>query len=135
MNSAFFPWKDEYATGIEVIDNQHKKLIELIDRLYSSFMQRSEKEHMQHILKEVLDYANYHFDTEAELMRKHNYPKTSEHISIHDAFVATAIEFRHKHRYGGVVTSSLMNFLRTWLNDHILRADRDYIPYIKNESV
>ncbi|MBN2612300.1 MAG: hemerythrin family protein [Bacteroidales bacterium] len=134
MNSVFFPWKEEYATGIDVIDSQHKRLIELIDKLYNTFMQRSEKEHMQQILKEILDYASYHFDTEATLMRKYNFPKTIEHTAMHDAFAATAIEFRHKHRHGGVITSSLMNFLRTWLNDHILKADREYIPYIKKEG-
>ncbi len=133
MSNLFFAWKEEYATGIEVIDSQHKKLVNLIDKLYVTFMEQTERENLDSILQEVLDYAHYHFDTEASLMRKHNFPGIKEHIAQHDAFESKAIEVRHKHRHGGTVTSTLMNFLRNWLNDHILKADREYIPYIKNQ--
>ena len=133
MSTTFFSWKEEYATGIDVIDFQHKKLVNLINRLYVTFMEQTEGEHLDSILQEVLDYAHYHFDTEASLMRKSNFPGMKEHIAQHDTFESKAIEVRHKFRHGGKVTSTLMNFLRNWLNDHILRADREYIPYIKNQ--
>jgi hemerythrin-like metal-binding protein len=133
MNTDFFPWKNEYGLGIEEIDNQHRKLIALINKLYEAFIKRSEKENMNTFLKEMLDYARYHFETEEKYFQKIDYPKASEHIKLHNDFEAKAIEFRHRFRLGDTITSTLMKFLRDWLKYHILKSDREYAEFLKSK--
>ncbi|NJK87318.1 MAG: hemerythrin family protein [Bacteroidales bacterium] len=116
--------------GVEVIDKQHKKLFDLINILYHSFMNKTSDEKLNDVLKELLEYTKYHFEAEEKMLMEHGYPQLKEHISTHEAFVGKVIEFRHSHRKGGSITMTVMNFLRKWLSDHILEADRDYIKYI-----
>jgi hemerythrin len=131
MQKNFFPWKDNYSLGIEEIDNQHKKLFLLINQLYTSFIEKKSDEVLNEILKELLDYARYHFDTEEKFLNEINYPKIKEHTAIHEDFTSKAVEFRHSFRKGSIITSSVMNFLRKWVSDHILIADRDYMNHLK----
>jgi hemerythrin len=130
----FFIWKESYNLGIEEIDHQHRVLVNLINRLYESFMKREEKENMHNILKEMLDYAHYHFETEEKLFQQIAFPIAAEHIKLHNDFEARTIEFRHRFRQGNTITSMLMKFLRDWLTSHILKADREYADFIKSES-
>lgn len=125
----FFPWKNDYCLGNEIIDDQHKKLFQLINGLYTSFIDKSSDEKLKEILKELLDYARYHFETEENFLKEISYPKLEEHLALHEAFTSKALEFRHSYRKGGIITSTVMNFLRKWLSEHILNADRDYMNF------
>lgn len=129
METAFFPWKDEYNLNIEEIDRQHKKLVSLINDLYNAFFAHTEDQSLHSILNDLLEYTNYHFDSEEKYMEKINYPERESHILLHDTFKEKTIEFRHASRHGKKITSSVTNFLRSWLSDHILKVDRQYAQF------
>ena len=70
----YLTWKDSYSVGIESIDNDHKKLIHLINNLQTSIDYKTDKQFEKQTLDEVIDYTHYHFSREEELMKKHGYP-------------------------------------------------------------
>jgi hemerythrin len=65
-------WEDKYATGIEVIDTQHKKLIDITNELYRACLSRSQT--LDAVFKEsmgrMVEYVRYHFTAEQELLQR-----------------------------------------------------------------
>ena len=135
----FFVWKPVYAVGIDKIDEQHKKLVEIINDFYSAFVENKAKEKLGEILDLLLDYTQYHFSTEEQLFLQSNYKDTIEHIEQHKKFVVTIKEFINEYKAGsGLITFKLMNFLRVWLTNHIMQEDHKYsehlVAYIEKEQ-
>ena len=59
-----FPWNPQLETGIAIIDDQHRNLVILLNKLGQQYVQGVSKQAIEHILKELSDYADYHFQTE-----------------------------------------------------------------------
>ena len=66
-----FPWNENFSTGIAVIDEQHRKLIELLNVLVSHLTFQSEAPEVDKIIKELKDYVAVHFATEEAIRHKH----------------------------------------------------------------
>ena len=125
-------WDSSYSIGVKVIDEQHKKLIDIINKLYSGFLNAEANKILGDILQEVYDYTKFHFDFEENLLTKNQYPKLKEHIEEHEKFVGKTKEFLEIQRKGSkVLTYEVMNFLRKWLLEHIAEEDKKYVSYLK----
>jgi hemerythrin len=127
----FFIWKDSYNLGIEIMDDQHKKLVDIINDLYEAFYNSETKDKMQPILRELINYAAYHFKSEEELFNKFNFNQIAEHRGLHEDFKVKVLEFEKQFLAGKTITYRVMTFLREWLTDHILVADKEYADLIK----
>lgn len=124
------PWNDRYALGVEEIDAQHRKMIGIINKLYSAMDSSSEKEDMNTILNELNDYADYHFTTEEKYFEKFNYDETVEHVKSHDMYREKIAQFSRE--YSSMheelaLPFEMIEFLREWWTGHILGADRKYV--------
>jgi hemerythrin-like metal-binding protein len=124
-------WTSKYSVQSELIDKQHKKLCDMINELYDAFVNARAKEKSEKILKDMAEYAVYHFSTEEDLFERYNYSLTEEHKQEHQAFVAKVQEFLNKYQKGDVMLSyEIMNFLKDWLLNHILVSDHKYIDEV-----
>lgn len=122
-------WNDYFVTGIDEIDSQHRRLIDLIGRSarvlvlpYASAHTTADK-----LLDALTDYVIYHFDTEARLMSEHGVdPRHSEHhLREHADFVARVGEMRRRYeKEGNISGGELLTFLANWLVFHILADDQ-----------
>ena len=72
-------WNEGYSVKIETIDNQHKKLIELINSFYENINNGSNKERLLELIKAMKDYTIYHFSTEEKYLKKVKYPDFNKH--------------------------------------------------------
>ena len=127
----FFRWKSDYSVRIDIIDEQHKKLLALINELYTAFTNKTDTVVMQKILDSLIDYTNYHFGTEEKLFKESGYLLENEHIQLHKKFVEQLTGFLEEFKSGKLfVTSRLMNFLRNWLINHIQKEDQKYSIHI-----
>ena len=107
---AMFEWIPEIAIGNEVIDNEHKHLIKLLNTAYEAI--DIDNIAVTLILDELLEYTQYHFKHEEELMEELNYPYLEQHKSEHAEFCRIIFEKRDEFRAGKpVLTSDLMVFL------------------------
>jgi len=118
-------WTNELSTGIAEQDEQHKTLIDLINRLNSAIQKGSDREIVGPVLTELVGYAVYHFGYEEELMSRHDYADTSAHKSEHEKFIETLDEFKKKFSVGDeVISVHVINFLRMWVTGHIMKTDK-----------
>jgi hemerythrin len=127
----FFTWQENYNLGIPAIDEQHQKLVELINRFYDSFYKSETNEIMYPILEELIEYTVYHFNTEEDLFRKYNYNEIISHTQSHEDFKKKVLEFQKQFLEGKTITYRVMAFLREWLTNHILVSDKEYADLIK----
>lgn len=78
MHTLDIAWSEDYATGIDIIDEQHKKLFELFAQVDSMTHTGSEDD-IRYIVKQLLDYAISHNSFEEGLMEEAGYPMASSH--------------------------------------------------------
>ena len=134
---AFFEWKDEYSVNDSNIDYQHKELVHLVNQLYENKDAQGEMRMFVGVLLDrLIDYTKYHFRDEEEAMKAGNYPKFEEHKKMHEKLAAQVLEFREKFgREEANVSVELIEFLKGWLQGHILGADKEYTPFLKHDSL
>lgn len=129
-------WGPKLSIGINEIDQQHKVLVDLINRLYRAMKQQSGHRIIIDILSELTDYTKYHFGFEEKQFHKYGYPEKDGHIEIHRNLVAKVVELKDQLKDGNAaVTMDLMNFLVDWLQSHILKVDREYVPFLKGKEL
>ena len=135
METEFLKWSDDYSIGLQEIDNQHKKLLDIINKLYTAFINRDEDMVMENILVQMTDYTKYHFGTEEKYFKQFGYKNTSDHLEQHKIYIAKLSAFQNDFKNNQKITYSVMNFLRNWLVNHIQGIDRNYVALFKENGV
>jgi len=129
-------WNDNYSVNISEIDSQHKKLIELINQLHEAMRVGKGKDILGKILGELVNYTVYHFGTEEKLFNKYGYHEFVKHKKQHDDLTGQVRDTADKFGKGdNIITVEVMNFLKNWLNDHILASDKKYAPFLNSKGV
>lgn len=128
---AHWIWKPSYSIGIEEIDEQHKNILELINKL--NIASYYKKPYMvEEVLEDILKYTVEHFAFEEALMQKNAYPLLQEHSDAHKSFINRIIFFKERHENGEDVAKQLRSDLQLWFIHHIQHDDIDYKKYHKN---
>jgi hemerythrin len=132
----FFNWNQAYSVGIVEIDIQHKKLFDLINKLYEAMQVGQGSKQIGNVVAELIAYAGTHFSVEEKYMATHKYPDLGKHKAVHDAFVQKVLEFQRQYLSGKMAMSiDILNFLKDWLVTHIQVEDQKYAPYLKNKGM
>lgn len=127
-------WKDEYSVGVPSLDEQHKGLITLINRL-------TEEGNRSSIITDTLDqldrYAREHFVAEEDLLRACGDQGLAEHQKQHRAFEEWLDAIKQIYRFSTTAdpfADTVNTFLRNWLTNHILKTDMAYKPLVTGRS-
>ena len=128
MADKFIEWSNIYSVGIEEIDNQHKKIFNLINETYN-VSQLNETE-FRKLLEELNNYANFHFKLEEKLFEFTKYPGSLSHVQEHNAFRDKIKQWKESPK--NTIEIEIFDFLVDWLIEHILHVDMKYAPYVKN---
>lgn len=120
-----FNWEEILYTGHTVIDNQHRKLVDLLNSLITAYSLSNEKALITKILFELEDYAHFHFlEEETLLSRMEHYP-THEHLKEHKEFTRRINELKFDYVSDNrMVVPELIDFLKNWIKNHILGIDK-----------
>jgi len=133
---AYFEWTDDLSVKIPTIDDQHKKLIGMINDFYDSFKSGRNKEQLVELVIGLKDYTSYHFSTEEGLLTQHGYPGFGSHKEQHVAFVEKVNDFQQRMESGKLVVSlEVTNFLKDWLSNHIKKTDQEYSSFLIGKGV
>lgn len=136
---ALIPWESGFELGISEIDEQHKKMLSIINKLYDMFegIKNEEQVKIDKIIKEMVEYALYHFATEEKYFNLFDYDKKEEHIKIHDQYRIKIAEWqaRYDETKDNKIFFEISNFLHDWWQWHINNVDRSYIPFMKANNV
>ena len=123
-------WTSDLETGIDVIDNQHMRIVDYINRLEEAINQL-DKRSVAQVLDELGDYCLSHFAFEESLQEQVGYKFVADHKSSHGMFAKRLAKYQEKHNAGEDVARQLHDMLRTWLVHHIKRDDMAYVPDLR----
>lgn len=117
-------WKSSYEGGNPEIDQQHQKLVEIINDLHDAMMLGKGMQIMNQILESLIAYTAFHFDAEEKWMADNRYAHVSEHNVLHEKLTSQVLIFKEEFESNALSnTVRANNFLKTWLTDHILEED------------
>lgn len=122
---SYLVWEPDLDTGINVIDAQHHRIVEMINRLHAA---QGAQRHdiVSEVVEELVDYTLFHFAFEETMIEEAGYPLTPEHRRIHDTFTAHVRELRERFRAGEDIGEELKQVLAHWLFRHIRSEDKAY---------
>lgn len=123
-----FPWNDNFDTGLTVVDEQHRKLVDLLNNLASHLGYGVELAELNRVFDELSDYAVYHFETE-EAIWKDYLPRDDmslAHFKTHHDFVTEILKLKDdlSQHPSDQVVDEVISFLTHWLAFHILDTDK-----------
>ena len=129
-------WDEKYATGIQLIDSQHKELISLTNELFQACLdgENTVKDVFKETMGRMVDYVRFHFGAEQELLQRVKYPDYQEHKKQHDGFVMQIITTVNDYNEGKkLAPNQFVRALRDWILGHIAHYDKLYASYIFNQ--
>lgn len=131
-----FTWINAYSVGIEEIDNQHKQLIDFLNKVakgQQSMLESNAK--LKKTVAEIKSFALLHFKTEKRYMTKFKYPSIEEHIKEHDFFLETIklIETGVNDLNPNVPMDILL-ILKKWFVNHLTSTDQQFYTFMKKEA-
>lgn len=135
-NRDFIEWSDVFKVNINKIDEQHKELFRLVNGLYEAWKGKKSRDTIGNLLNGLINYTATHFKTEEDYFQQYGYPETATHIEAHKALVKQALDLKDKFEKGELtIDIETMNFLKNWLNNHILKIDKKYSHYLNSKGV
>lgn len=120
-------WDSAFATGIEPIDQQHRRIVGFINDLESA----RDEQGVGELLGELNDYALSHFSFEEALMEQAGFAEAAEHAQAHTAFEEAIEAFQERHARGEPIADELRSMLQGWLYEHIAEDDASYVPLVR----
>ena len=136
QSATLIKWDDSLSVQVEQIDQQHRKLVDLINELFTALKSGKGSEVTGQILDSLVDYTQYHFREEEKLMALHSYPDLDRHRELHAELIDKVSDFKRKLADGKVsISSDLFNFLKSWLIFHIKKQDKAYGPHLNERGV
>ena len=125
-------WTDELSIGVERIDEEHKTLVAMLGDLGQAMDSGQGQQAVSLTAARMRQYAQQHFKTEESAMSETRFPLRTSHVAEHDAFIEKVLDLELDLEQGANVSATeLWNFLWTWLQEHIQRADRTLGAHIR----
>lgn len=133
---AVMKWSEQLSVKINQFDHEHKKLVELINKLSDAMLRKEGNKVLGPILNELTDYTIIHFKHEEEAMQKYNFPGFAAHKKEHEDFVNKVADTKKQFEDGAIMlTMPLISFLTTWVQDHILKSDSGYSAFLSKAGM
>lgn len=127
-------WNSKYSVGVNEIDEQHMKLISLLNQLYMKVEQNAFSE-VEGVFKELEDYTHTHFSNEEKYMKEFKYKDMDAHLEQHKFFIEKLSEIKRESGDNNSKIIEITQFLLEWLVNHIDKVDTKLAPFLKENGV
>jgi hemerythrin len=128
-------WDNKYTISNIQLDNHHKRLFSVFNRLYDISMDDVRASSFETVLDELISYSNYHFKAEEQYMHEIGYNDIERHASLHKYFTSRLNDIKEREKRDNTeLCRELIYFLGNWLKHHVLEEDKrialsvKYIP-------
>jgi hemerythrin len=134
---ALMTWTEKMSVGVKVLDDDHKKLIGMINELQDGLKAGHGKEALGQVLDELVNYTQIHFAREEQYFAQTGYPPASLHKKEHDDLTKQVLEVQAKYKESPLTSLSfeVMDFLKNWLNEHIQGSDQKYASHLNAKGI
>jgi hemerythrin len=126
-------WDNSLSVKIELIDEQHKMLIQRLNEMSEAIEQNRGIEKIMKTLGFMIDYTDFHFSTEEKHMTEQNYPAKAVHHDQHEEFktvLNNLIEDFEEEGATKALATSIDTFLVNWLINHIKGSDVEFGKFL-----
>ncbi|MDR3212160.1 MAG: hemerythrin family protein [Planctomycetota bacterium] len=126
-------WDESLATGIPIIDLQHKELFRQVEML----LDHTQRNRVEEMLTFLGDYVVKHFGVEELMQKSSNFPHAAEHKLMHDNFITAFVKLNKEYHEGEDQLLSLMKITKialNWLQEHIGFHDREFGEFFQSSS-
>lgn len=127
---AHLKWRKELDTGIDVIDGQHKQIVNYINKLDDARVTNNRLV-IAKVIEDTVDYTVSHFGFEETLIEDADYEFTRPHKRVHELFIKRVSEYKQRFDEGDDVADELHGLLSRWLFSHIQNDDAAYVSSVK----
>ncbi len=124
-------WKEEYSVGVSELDEQHKSLFGLLDKL-SAAIEQKDKLSLGYIVTSLELYVVFHFTSEEHLLAKYGYPGLAKQEQEHGVFKARVARYKAEMSKGDKIAlaGEIRQYLHDWLVGHIIDQDKKYSAFM-----
>lgn len=127
---AHLVWQDDLNTGIQVIDDQHRRIVDMINQLHDAREQG--RDAVGNVLSELVDYTLSHFAFEEALLEEAGYEFSRPHKRVHEIFIGRVSDYNLRFKAGEDIAQELIGLLSRWLFNHIRSDDAGYVQAVKD---
>ena len=129
-------WNESFSVGVNILDEQHHKIIDLINRFIEQETQAFDREILESILSELIEYGFEHLKLEEAMLEEHDYPDFQKHKHEHLLYVQKVTNSaKRKKSLNEDEFIELGEFLNQWWSDHILEEDMKYRPFFESKNI
>ena len=131
-------WSDKLSIGVEVLDEQHKTLIQRLNHVSAALGSNQGEKEVASTLDFLIKYTDYHFSKEEEYMKQYDYPGLEEQLEKHLALVQILKEMEDEFIEDGAsknLATSIDTFLVNWLTKHIEGVDLKFGQFLKENNI
>lgn len=121
-------WDEQYSVGVKELDDQHKSMVDYINQIEKARTEGDDRTTVVKILNGLVLYTKDHFALEETYFKMFDYAKIDVHIQEHLSLIEQVEKLVYHFEIGKPPgLTEMMDFLKTWLIDHILGADKEYM--------
>ncbi|MDA8433088.1 MAG: bacteriohemerythrin [Nitrospiraceae bacterium] len=128
-------WTPDLATGVDLIDAQHKELFSRINNLLEACKQGKGKEEVGKTIAFLEQYVVEHFSAEEKQMSSAGYPAAPAHKAQHHIFMENFSSLKQKFEAEGPgvhIVVGTNQFVVDWLRSHIRKLDKELGQFLKS---
>ena len=129
-------WEDKFSVGISIIDDEHKKLIGILNKAVLANEHNDNSVETLELLGDMIEYSRKHFSTEEAYMVKFKFPEYQLHRNEHLDFTnKTIVSYQNFISGEYQIANEILEFLMQWLVNHIQATDKKYIDCFKKNGL
>lgn len=133
---ALIVWNDKLSVQVRQFDDEHKQLIEMVNKLHDAMKEGKGKQVVGDVLEGLINYTKKHFAAEELVMKANSYPDYEKHKKEHNQLTMTVLDLQKGYAAGNApLSQSVMGFLKDWLTSHIQGVDKGYGPFLNGKGV
>jgi len=138
IDSRLVTWSSTYSVGIKIIDEQHKKLLDLVNDMFNHVVgnEAAERAYFKKIIRQAVEYIKVHFSTEEKILIATKFPGYAEHKKSHDTFILAVVDNIRAFDSGKKMNLCYFtHFLKDWVLTHIAIMDKEYFDFLKKNAL
>jgi len=121
-----------YVVGNELLDAQHKVVLNYMAKLYTYLLTDSRGDDPYGLMDRLDTYCKLHFLDEEKFMEEMDLPEIEEHKAQHALFVTHLENFMGRYEESDSVKNiDALVFLKGWFMEHIEAFDKRYAEFKK----
>ena len=128
----FIQWNNSYLVGHKLVDFDHMTLVNITNELFHRVDRGFSDEEISQTISLLIDYVEKHFEREEELFMASDYPDVDKHLEMHKDITKTVKDIAaiYKNDPSAINIGEVLEFLKKWLTNHIMKADQGYAKYL-----